>query len=39
MDDINVGAGPQGYLPGTGQLTAFGLGRIAGEHAAEDMRR
>ena len=29
-----------GYVaPITGQLASFGLGRIAGEHAAENMRR
>jgi fumarate reductase flavoprotein subunit len=29
------GSGPEGYLPGNGLLAALGLGRIAGEHAAE----
>ena len=29
------GSGAEGYLPGNGLLTALGLGKIAGEHAAE----
>jgi len=29
------GSGPEGYLPGNGLLASLGLGRIAGEHAAE----
>jgi len=28
------GPGPEGYLPGNGQLASLGLGRIAGLHAA-----
>jgi len=28
------GFGPEGYLPGNGQLASLGLGRIAGRHAA-----
>ena len=32
------GDGPDGYLSGNGLLSAFGLGLIAGEHAAAAMR-
>lgn len=32
------GDGPDGYLSGNGLLTALGLGLIAGEHAARELR-
>ncbi|MDP2603894.1 MAG: FAD-dependent oxidoreductase [Deltaproteobacteria bacterium] len=32
------GPGPEGYLPGNGQLASFGWGRIAGQHAADSLR-
>ena len=32
------GDGPDGYLSGNGLLSALGLGLIAGEHAAQEMR-
>ena len=31
------GPGPEGYLPGNGQLASLGLGRIAGRHAAASL--
>lgn len=33
------GEGPDGYLSGNGLLSAYGLGLIAGEHAAAALRR
>jgi fumarate reductase flavoprotein subunit len=32
------GPGPGGYFPGNGTMTALGLGRIAGEHAAASLK-
>jgi fumarate reductase flavoprotein subunit len=32
------GPGPAGYLPGNGLFTALGLGKLAGEHAADSLR-
>ena len=31
------GPGPEGYLPGNGQLASLGLGRIAGRHAVASL--
>jgi fumarate reductase flavoprotein subunit len=31
------GPGPEGYLPGNGQLASLGWGRIAGQHAAASL--
>jgi len=33
------GPGPEGYLPGNGQLASFGWGRIAGQHAVDSLRQ
>lgn len=34
-----TGPGPGSYFPGNGQLAAFGLGKLAGEHAAASLRK